>query len=335
MHKKKDMSPFYRRLLADAWNIAWMHKHLWVFGFFATIVGFGGVTEVFFHAYDKASETLPVAMTQAAMFAGLPGGDTVRLIASYAPYPVVILVLFGVIGVLLAVVFVWMTTVSIGALAAGTRKISRGGEPNFGDLVKVGSESFWKLFAINVTARVVIFLSLFITSINLFSLMMDRGGVSEFFYFCSFVVFTAISFVASLTAVLGSISLMARGGNAERAVVDALTIIRDHWLVCFETAILLLITNVVVGVAAAIIAVILCVPFIFLIVIAAVLKASGAIFALITLTGAFLVAAVVLLGSFLTTFETAAWTLLWNDLSNRNAAGILMRWMDHWFKPKK
>ena len=53
MTKKQDAVPLYRRIINDAWRIAWENKQLWLFGFFVTFIGFGGVSEVFFKAYDK------------------------------------------------------------------------------------------------------------------------------------------------------------------------------------------------------------------------------------------------------------------------------------------
>jgi hypothetical protein len=333
MPKKKDMSPFYRRLLADAWNISVMHKHLWIFGFFAALAGFDGVTEVFFRAYARASEAMPVA-TRLSLVGPLPGIGTLRLIASYSPFPAPTLVVLCVVALLLFAVLVWMTVVSIGALAAGARKISRGGEPTFGDLVKTGAASFWKLLAINLVAKLVMIATLFVIGMNVFALMLDRGGISAFIYFCSFVLFTAIAFVASLTAILGSVSLMAKGGSAQKAITGALEFIREHWLVCLETAILLMLANVVIGAGALVAMMVSAVPFIFLVAVASVFNASTAVFALMILIGALLVTEIALLGSFLTTFEISAWTLLWSDLSERNAAGLLMRW-EHSFRKKR
>ncbi len=325
MQRKTDMTPFYRRILSDAWKIAWTHKHLWVFGFFATLIGFGAVTEVFFNAYERTAEALPLAAASGSALALIPGISTIKALISFSPYPALSLLIFLVVFVLLASIFAWMTLVSVGALITGARKISRGGEPVFGDGVKAGAEKFWQLLGVNLLAKVVTLLALVMTGANLYTLMRDQTVMSGLFYIGSFIIFTAVSFVASLGAVYGSINVVLKGEPVEKAVNGAVSTIAEHWLVSLEMAVLLLIVSLATGIAVALGALILSVPIIFFLVIAAVFKATAAAYGLMTLTAVMLLVLVVSLGSFLTTFQTAAWTLLWNELEGRKPSSKLIR----------
>jgi len=330
MQRKPDMTPFYRRILTDAWRIAWYHKHLWVFGFFATLIGFGAVTEVFFNSYERTADALPLAASAGSMAALIPGLTTIKAIIAYSPYPALSLLIFLVVFSLLFAVFAWMTLVSVGALILGARKISRGGEPMFGDGVKAGAEKFWRLLGVNLISKIVILLALVMTGANLFILMKDRTLLSGLFYIGSFIIFTAVSFVASLGAVYGSIGVAVKDESTEKAVNGAVRLIGEHWLVSLEMAVLLLVASLATGVAVALGTLVLSVPLIFLIVVAAVFKAQAAVYAVMTLTAIMLLIMVVCLGSFLTTFQTAAWTMLWSELVERKPSSKLLRLAHRW-----
>lgn len=326
MAKKIDTTPFYRRIIGDALKIAWTHKQLWIFGFFATLIGFGGVSEVFFTAIERTSQMLPLAAVRSASFLLLiPGYTTARAIINFSTVPALALVVLIIISVLLAAVFAWMSLVSAGGLVSDTRKISRGGEPTFGDGVKAGSEAFWRLLGLNLLTKTVLFGALFISSVNLYALMTDSSVISSFFYLGSFILLVAVSFVMALIEVFGAIYVTVKNVDVRNAVASSLAMIRLHWLVALEMALLLLVTSVIIGTAAALAVMVLSVPFIFLIALASIMQAVSAIYALITLTAAFIIVSVICLGSFLTAMQAAAWTLLWSELEERHASGILHR----------
>lgn len=326
MAKKIDTAPFYRRIIGDSLRIAWMHKQLWIFGFFATLIGFGGVSEVFFTAIERTSQSLPLAAAQSpSIWALIPGYATVRAIIDYSTIPAIALVVCTIIFAVIGAVFAWMSLVSVGGLVSGARKISRGGEPSFGDGVKAGSESFWRLLGLNVITKTVLFGALFISSANLYALMRDGSLTSSLFYLGSFMLLVAVSFVAALIEVFGSVYVAIKNADIRVALSSSLAMIRLHWLIALEMALLLLVTTVTIGAAAALIVMVLSVPIIFLIAIAALLKAVAAIYALVTLSAALIIVSVICLGSFLTVVQASAWTLLWSELEERRASGLLHR----------
>ena len=52
---EKDMvtkTGLYREIIRKALRISWEHKHLWIFGFFAGLIGFGGIADVVMNVYD-------------------------------------------------------------------------------------------------------------------------------------------------------------------------------------------------------------------------------------------------------------------------------------------
>lgn len=326
MPKKLDPGTLYRRVLSDAWTIAWGHKHLWIFGFFATFIGFGGVTEVIFSAYDRSADLLPTAAaSRVSLFGLLPGAATFRALVAYSSYPSATLLVLLVILSLTLAVFLWITVVAVGALIAGVRKSAKGGDLPFGDALKVGAEKFWPLLGVNLLSKIVIVLSFLLTGANLVTLVRDRTFSSGLFYISSFIVFALVAFVASLVAVYGSISVVVKDEKTEGAVTSSLKLVGEHWLISLEMSLLLLVISIALGIAGMFAVVLLSVPIIFILIVVALLKIHAISVALIALTAVMILCVVAALGSFLTTFQTAAWTLLWHEIGERRPLPKLVR----------
>jgi hypothetical protein len=326
MAKRLDTTSFYRRILSDGWAIAWQHKQLWIFGFFATLLGFGGAFEAFFGTLRQAADALPGAAAQGSLSAFVPGFASVRAMILFSPTPALALAIFILLALLLGAVFAWMTVVSVGALVSDTRKISRGGEPTFADGVKSGTESFWPLLVVNVAVKVVEFLALAVTAMNLHALLRDGSVWSGFAYVGSYIALAVITFIASMIAIFGSIIVVAKKDHPSHAVPAAWKIVREHWLVMLEMSVLLVVASLAIGIAGTLPVLLLSVPLIFLIAVASSMGATVAVSSLFGLTAALLIVGAACVGALVTTFSTAAWTLLWSELAERTPAAILHRW---------
>ena len=75
MAKSVDLNPIYRRVFADAFRISWRHKHLWIFGFFAAIAGFGGIGDIIINIFDRISA---LSMGTGRLSEMIPGTATIR-----------------------------------------------------------------------------------------------------------------------------------------------------------------------------------------------------------------------------------------------------------------
>jgi hypothetical protein len=325
MPKKTDDGPLYRRIIADAWRVAWGHKHLWVFGFFAAMLGFGGVSDVFFNAYDRTAELIPSLAAGAPITDFIPGYTTMRALVTFSAYPALALLIFVAAAALLIAVFAWMTSTSVGGLIANVRKIARGGEPTFGEGLKAGSEKFLTVLAVIVISKLVIWTALALTGANLIVLMKDRTFTSGIFYVGSFVVFTAVAVGASLTAVYASNYAVIKGERVEKAMNSGWGLLTQHWLISLEMTVLLLLASLGMALVAALGSLALSVPLIFLVAVAAALKAQGLVVAVIGFTAALLLLVLVVLAAFLSSFQAAAWTLLWGELNDRRPLPKLLR----------
>lgn len=338
MTKRKGKEPLYRRIAKDAWGVALEHKHLWLFGFFATFIGYGGVSEVFMRAYDRSTDFFLSSGMKASPLSLVPGISTIRAIIEFSAFPILSLMIFTVITALILAVFVWVVTISIGALTTSMRKIERGGDPTFSEAMKAGMERFPSLFGVLALMVIAISAARFFTDTNMFPLLYEGTIIAGIVYFISFVLFTAIAVIASLMGIFAVNYVMIKGNRLNEAVVNAWKMLSSHWLVSLEMVTVLFIVTLVIGLLAAIAALIVSVPVIFLVLLASVVGSKAAVVTLLTLAAITVLLYVLVLGSFLTTYQVMAWTMLWIEMEKDLHTSHLQRWGDRlfgWFKKSR
>ena len=334
MPTKRDALPFYRQILGDAWRLSITHKHLWIFGFFATFIGFGGVSEIMFGIYDRMTRLLPqvVGLKETPLML-LPGFATIRAMLSMSPYPAVSMLIFSVVILLFFAVFAAVVSVAAGALVGSIRKIERGAEPTLVEGIKMGIEPICRVFAINAIAKIGILVLFLLTSANLVHLLSDRSLVSGFFYLLSYVVFTLVAIAIAIISVYATIAVVVDKLPIVPAFANGWNMLKRHWLVNIEMVIVLLFINAGLSVVALLLAMILSVPLIFLFVFAALLKSTMLLTIIMTITAIVLIALIVVIGSFVTTFQATSWTLMWLRLMKHLPTPKIIR-LAYWLQTK-
>ncbi len=335
MPTKRTALPLYRQVLHDAWRLSLTHKHLWIFGFFATFIGFGGASEVLLGAYDRLTSALPVAVSfQQTPLMMFPGFATMRAMVNLSPYPAISIAFFTVTAILLLAVFAYIISLSIGAMIYSVRKIERGGEPTFSEGLKTGSITVGRVLTLNIGAKMAMWLSFAITGANLAHLLVNRDFLSMFFFLCSFVLFTILAVLISILSVYSTNSVVNNNLPIVPSLAEGLKILRNNWLISIEMAIILMVVNVGITVLTIAAAMILSVPLVFIFFVAAIIK-SGALMTLVmTVTVIVLVALLFVAVSFLTTLQASAWTLLWIRLGGRKKHHPKIVRIVEWFQAK-
>lgn len=316
MVKKLDAAPLYRRIITDAWHIAWGHKHIWFFAFFATFIGFGGVSEVFFGTFEKSSNVLLGGNADLTAVYLLPGIPAVRALIKFSPNPLISVLVFTLIMGLLTAVFAWIVSVSIGALVASVRKIAKGRDMRFPDAMKVGAEKFWPVFGVNAMAKIVVGASFVLTGTNLLYTTSD-SPISALLYIVSFVLFTAIAVIVSLVAIFSTNFVVLKDERLMRALDKGWVMLSKHWLICIEMTLVLFVASILLGIVSLIGALVASVPIVFLILLTLTIGLQDIAFVIITFGMGIALIALALLASLITSFQVASWTILWEELLDK------------------
>lgn len=335
MPTKRTALPLYRQVLSDAWTLTLTHRHLWVFGFFATFIGFGGVSEIMLGAYNRIAEALPSSVAlQEAPWMIVPGLPTLRALINLSPSPLISIGFFTIVSLLLFVLFAWVISVAIGALLNGISQIERGGRPTFAQNLRAGSDTMPRVLVINLGAKLLIGLTLLITGANLLHMLIDKTAISALFFVGTYILFTLLAVVISLVSVYATNSTVVSNLPVVPAVFDAWQTAKKHWLISFEMIVILLLVNIGMGLGALLLAMIVSVPLIFLFLVAAVIQSSMLMAVIISITLLVLLAVLVVAASFLTTFQASAWTLLWIKLTGRQKHHPKIMRLAEWLQEK-
>jgi hypothetical protein len=153
-------------------------------------------------------------------------------------------------------------------------------------------------------------------------------------YLLGFILFTAIAVLASILQIFASNAIVVDGDGVLASLRHGWGVLRHHWLVSLEMTIVLFFVTLFTGIAAGIAGLIVAIPFVFLILLASTVGAQGTIVWLMTIGAVIALFFIISIGSFLTTFQSASWTLLWTDLRKKKHGAQLEHWGWKWFSKK-
>ena len=327
MAKKIDGSSLYRRIILHALELAWGHKHLWIFGLFAAFIGFGGIADVFFQAWQKGSNT-PL-MASGSVLQLFPNLETLSSFMTYSPRPILSLLIFVFIFLAFVAVFVALVSVSVGALVSGIKKIEAGGDNDFIIGIKNGMRNFWNVMPILFLQKILIGAAFLVSMSNLLILLRSSDLVSTFMYGIGFIVLTLLAISASLVGVFAVMTTVSKKTSLKDSIRHGWDMLTTHWLVSIEMSIALLVASLAITVVAILGVLILSVPLIFFLFIAAISGASSVVVGILTFTALLVIAALLTTAAFTTTFQTAAWVFLWQDMTEREPVAKLHRIAAH------
>ena len=321
----------YRSLLKQAFSLAWKNKYLWFFGLFASLTVAGGSWE-----YQIITQNFGQNLVDSSYYnlSGLLAlGDLLKNFFSgfVNLFRFDFLTIINVLTLLLAaaiilVLFIWLAVTSQAALVDSTKKILTAGKKKIIITIRsgltAGQRHFWSVLGLNILTKVLISLALFIISLPLLFMVVSNASILSAIYIILFVIFIPIGTGLSLMIkyaisykVLDNQSFI---GSLEKSG----KLFKENWLVSLEMAVILFLINLLIGGLLLVGMAVFLLPLFLL----------GLGFNLAWLTILIALVAIVLViltGSFLTTFQIAAWTGLFLNLKERGGLAKLERLFKH------
>jgi len=326
MPKPVDPTPFYRRIFVDALRVCINHTHLWVFGFFAAILGFGGVFEIFIKTYSKVADRITAGAAPIGWPEMVPGfASTIGAAIRYSPSPLVATVLLVAGGLLCLAVGIWLVCVAVGALIGSVRKIERGGSPHFSDGMKVGADNFWKILTLTVIVKVIGAVMMFLLIANLGAMLAKQSLLNDFVYVLSFALFSVLTVAVIIIGVFAACFVVVKGYGVLKALEEGWKLLNDNWLMSLEMLCVLLGTDLFIGFVSLVLLAALTAPTVFLFVVSTLAKWRSLMFLFTALTATAIAISAVIIGSFYTTLRTAIWTLFWVELVEKKRSPKIHR----------
>lgn len=327
--------PLYRTLFLEALSTAWHHPHLWLLGFFAALLQTGGIYDVLLRSFNSLADQAALQLSGSTSFT--------QGALSWATQPMSqvsrALGILGTIGrlegLLLILVLLGITAgasvIAQGGLIYGLGIRLRGNVPPLSACLSVGARFFWKTATINL---VTLGLLWFFRTLVLIPFATPLEQTSTWTIIGSFTTyFLYILAVLTLTAthMLALSSLILQKYSVAESLARGFVQVRKAWLIILELGLGFFLLGIGLFFGLAFVYLIAGVPLLVLTLSAALLNSAVAATILnIFFFGGALVA-FLLLGSFATTVQYAAW----QSLAMRIAQGTALARLHRWFFPKQ
>ena len=195
----------YLEIIKKAWAITWKNRYLWWFGFFVILGGGGSVNYFFNSGEDKKLD---------------PAQN--EKILEFFSQNIHWVITLAIVVFLLLIIFFILNTLGRGALITSIEKNIKGQVSNFKSGWKDGKKNFWKIFIIDFSLGLFIFLTLLILIAPVAILFLNKnyiiGGILTFL---AILIFIPIAILTSylktysyLYSILGKINFWPAVENA-------------------------------------------------------------------------------------------------------------------------
>lgn len=315
--------PQYRVLLRDAWRLTKSYKQLWVWGFFASLLGSFGEYEAvgrIFQSISIASGNLQLGDSAFSNFysRALGSGDLLLEIfrgVTKVPTEVVLVSIVIVVGFLF---LLWLAFTGVIALIAETNRLTRSSKISIADgflasqkylLPTVIIYGFGRLLMTLVGTMLILFGLMVLVDVYLGTPLL----ITSFILLIPLLLF--ISFVSRFTVV----GIIVKGKTIYHSLVEAVMLARKHWLVTLEVALMLMIISVAVSLLAVIVVVVTTVPLVTTAVVLFEAGRFGLSSAMLFVGVLCVLMPIIVAATFIGTYQWIVWTLLFNYVSKRDS----------------
>lgn len=301
----------HRQILKEAWNITWRFKRLWVLGAFASF----WTTNTLFGKFLNPPIALSPARWHAAWWT-TPAIDGSISIAA---------VLGLLVGMALMGAILWMTTSSRGGLIAAVNAAEQGKTTALREAWSIGTRRFWSVLCISIVGKLLwglLFLGMFAVAAAVSSWETASQAVA---YSAAFI---AIAFAALSLAFIVNYSLsfaVLHRLNVWQSSIAGVRLFFKHWLLSLELAVILYGLGIVVGIVFAAFLIVLVMPLALLWAVTAALGQMAWFFAVALPVAVIVLLAAIALGAAFSTFQFAAWIVLFKRIVAGNAISKLVR----------
>lgn len=321
----EDSPTLYRHVITDAWRLAWRHKFLWVYGFFASILASGGIYDVIYRGYNDATVRRILLSGSGPTFPNIPEALRAAYQSSGLAFPPVWMIVALALAIVAGASIIWVSAISQGALVAAGKSLSSGKAPDSSEVFRAGLTNFWPVLGVNFLSRLLSYLALFLTALPVGRLLVEESPRAALLYIISFLAFVPLALVFSLLSIFAVAAIVIRRLPFFRGLAAAWATFSRHWLVALEMAFVLLAVDLVLALGVVLGLFVLMIPFTLLFLMVK-LAGTEVSFILVAVLGAIaFLSYIIAAGSFTAVFRYAAWTSLYLRLEERGGVSKIVR----------
>ena len=336
------MESFYRLILKKAFWLTWKNRWLWVLGFFAAILGNGGVYEALIRGFNNISEGRSVFNTfqeyvESGIFGMLSWANLGALWQSdTSAFGVTIFTLLAVVCIL--AIMLALGVIGQGAVISGIIGLDEKEPMRLKSSFRMGVDRFWPVLEINVITKVILLGFLLMLAYFASLAVSSVSAVNIFVYVLSFVIFLILGIIIYFLTIYGTAYVILRRKSVREALLSAWRLFSAHVLLNLEMGLLLFILNIVVATLFFVGCFMLLSPLFvlyFLFLVAGSEVVASIIMAIMVLL---FVVLMLFVGAWWSTFQLGVWALLFEKLELSGGKSKVLRLYEHFLllvKPAK
>ncbi len=312
------MEPLYRVILKRAWTITKNNPVLWIFGFFAIFLWNGGELQVFMDTITSvgnvANPSGIFAFNLSTIFAFFSGPITIQI------FILKLLILF--IITILALLFLWIVISSEIAIIRSTIEIDDKTKPKFGKSLREANIKFLPVLGLHILGKLITVAIVVIISLPLLIFIVNSTTSYRLpIALVVWVLFLPLAIITSFIFKYAINFVVLKSEKFWKSISSAWILFRANWLLSLEMAIWILIINMIVGFIVLLITRVVIGPFDLL----TVYWMSGGVKEFFFTKVIPLLLLYILVGSTITVFQTASWTILFDKITSGKRYSKLIR----------
>jgi len=318
----------YRGILKKSYQIVKKNKFLWFFGLFAGLFGVGNELNVIFKNYTDIGASTDAIFNLRSLYEGGVFWSILNNIKDFfSAYPWQATLFILVIAVI-AVIVIWLATISQISLYDAVNKLVRGRKTGYTEGYQAGNKFFWKVFLINVTVKIVLYGLFLVIAAPLLSWFLIRGNVWGGFLFVILLFFISIPIyvIANIVVRYAIMFIVLKSQSMGQAIKQGWQLFKVNWLVSVEMEIIILLLGLLVGLIIILAFGLSAVPFFFIGVTALLFQSSTGLAVAVVLGVITWLVILAILGSAFISYQYSVWTLLYMELVGEKAESKLVRW---------
>jgi len=317
--------PFYKEVFKKALFISWKNKFLWIFGFFATFIS-GGIFEIFIKSSGRLTkEWAVIKLFNIINFFQSFSWTNIKTTAENSPTHLIKLLLSGLLLLGLAILIIWLATVSQMALVRAANLFNKNKKTDLKDSFNSVKPYFWNVLGLNILGKLATFVLLLLLALPL--LFQSGSFWLGLLYVLLYLIVIATVLIISFIIIYSVAYVVLKKKKFIESIIDAWRLFIKNWIVSLEVALILFIINILGGFALGILLFVAAIPFILLSVIFYFLSLNVLLGLILILTFIVLLALTILFSSILTCFQISAWTLTFEKLTNKRATSKVADWI--------
>ncbi len=312
----------YRNIIKQALRITRNHPILWIFGFFAALLGNGGEVEFILVQFKSFSSGMMDFSDSFLALFGTGGKNAASFFIKFFQASDSWLAIL--VGLILFLGVLWLTISSQGALACGIAEAGALGKVNLKENFLYASKRFFSLLCILFISRFSAIFIFLVIGIPFAALLMYFLNPLVSTVVSLFVVGLPLMVFASMVSKYAVCYRLFENKKTSDSLSSAINLFSEHWLVSIELALFLFVLNLVFGFFMIFMFVFFSAPFVLA---TRLLEETHYLLALASLIIGEIVlfATLMVFGSILAVFQNSAWVEMFVKIRNRKYFSKLIR----------